>query len=107
MLYNVASRGYIAGMRTTGIRELKDNLSRYIARAAAGERVLITDRGRLVAELVPPAKELTYRSRYAELIASGVIRPALETGDPLANMPKLRLPKGTAAELIDADRDER
>ena len=93
-------------MRSTGIRELKDNLSRYIARAAAGERVLITDRGRLVAELGPPAKEITYGSRYAELVASGVIRPALETGDPLADMPKLKLPKGTARALIDEDRDE-
>jgi prevent-host-death family protein len=93
-------------MRSTGIRELKDNLSRYIARAAAGERVLITDRGRLVAELGPPAKEVTYGSRYAELVASGVIRPAIEPGDPLADMPKLKLPKGTAAKLINADRDE-
>lgn len=94
-------------MRSTGIRELKDNLSRYIARAAAGEQVLITDRGRPVAALVPPPKESTYRERYEELVASGVIRPALRTGDPFAHMPKLRLPKGTASKLIDADRDER
>lgn len=94
-------------MRSIGIRELKDNLSRYIARAAAGEQVLITDRGRPVAALVPPPKASMYGSRYEELVASGVIRPALRTGDPLAGMPKLKLPKGTAAELIDTDRDER
>jgi len=94
-------------MRTTGIRNLKDNLSRYIAQAAAGERVVITDRGRPVAELVPPAKAPANRSRYEELVASGVIRPALETGDPLAGMPRLKLPKGTAARLINEDRDER
>lgn len=93
-------------MRSTGIRELKDNLSRYIARAAAGERVLITDRGRLVAELGPPAKELTYGSRYEELVASGRIRPAIEEGDPFPSFPKFKLPKGTAKALIDEDRDE-
>ena len=105
-LPNVASSGFIGFMRSTGIRELKDNLSRYIARAAAGERVLITDRGRLVAELGPPAKGITGGSRYAELVASGVIRPAREIGDPFAGFPKLKLPKGTAKALIDADRDE-
>lgn len=95
-------------MRSTGIRELKDNLSRYIARAAAGERVVITDRGRPVAELGPPAKAVAYGSRYAELVASGLIRPPLEKGDPMAGIMKLKLklPKGTAKELIDADRGE-
>jgi prevent-host-death family protein len=94
-------------MRTTGIRNLKDNLSRYIARAAAGDRVVITDRGRPVAELVPPAKTFKYRSRHDELVASGVIRPALEAGDPFADWPTIKLPKGTAAALIDEDRAER
>ena len=93
-------------MRSTGIRQLRDNLSRYIARAAAGERVLITNRGRPVAELGPPAKTVSYGSRYAELVASGLIRPALESGDPFADWPKFKLPKGTARALIDADRDE-
>ena len=38
----------------TGIRELKDNLSRYIRRIEAGEHVVVTAHGRIVAELVPP-----------------------------------------------------
>ena len=103
----MASRGYIHRMRTTGIRNLKDNLSRYIARAATGERVLITDRGRPVAELVPPATVQTYRPRYEELVASGIIRPALNPGNRVIDWPKLKLPKGTAARLIDEDRAER
>jgi prevent-host-death family protein len=94
-------------MRTTGIRNLKDHLSRYIARAAAGERVLITDRGRPVAELVPPAREFTYRSRHDELVASGVIRLPLEAGDPFADWATAKLPKGTAVTLINEDRAER
>jgi prevent-host-death family protein len=92
---------------TTGIRELKDNLSRYIRRIEAGERIAITAHGRVVAELVPPgAKTALTPSRFDELVASGVIRPPLEAGDPTAGWPDIRLPAGTAAELIDADRGE-
>jgi prevent-host-death family protein len=95
-------------MLSIGIRELKDNLSRYIARAAAGERVLITNHGRPVAELGPPASAVKCGSRFAELVASGVIRPAFEEGDPLAGLAKLKLklPRGTVKALIDADRGE-
>jgi prevent-host-death family protein len=37
-----------------GIRELKAKLSAYIARAAAGEHLTVTDRGKPVAILGPP-----------------------------------------------------
>lgn len=37
-----------------GIRELKAKLSEYIRLIKAGEEVLVTDRGEIVAELVPP-----------------------------------------------------
>jgi prevent-host-death family protein len=95
-------------MASTGIRELKDNLSRYIRRVEAGERIAITARGRVVAELVPPeaATMSGGPSHFDALIAAGVIRPPLETGDPTADWPDIRLPKGTAAALIDADRGE-
>ena len=93
---------------STGIRELKDNLSRYIRRIEAGERIAITAHGRVVAELVPPGTARTSRgrSRFDELVAAGVIRPPLEPGDPTEDWPDIRLAPGTAAELIDADRGE-
>jgi antitoxin (DNA-binding transcriptional repressor) of toxin-antitoxin stability system len=99
---------YIACMRATGIRDLKDNLSRYVRRVEAGERIAVTAHGRVVAELGPPARDSrgTRASRYDELVATGVVRPPLESGDPLAGWPALRLPAGTVAELIDADRGE-
>lgn len=94
-------------MASTGIRELKNNLSRYIRRIEAGERVAITAHGRVVAELVPPGTQATrISSRFDELVAAGVIRPPLEAGDPTQDWPDIGLPSGTAAELIDADRDE-
>jgi len=42
-------------MRIVGIKTLKNQLSEYVRAAAAGETVLVTDRNRVVAELVPPS----------------------------------------------------
>jgi prevent-host-death family protein len=58
-------------MSAVGIRALKQNASQVVARAAAGEVVTITDRGRPVAQLVPVTG-----GRVAALVASGRARPA-------------------------------
>jgi prevent-host-death family protein len=91
-----------------GIRELKNNLSRYIRRVDAGERITITAHGRAVAELIPPGEGRSGRagSRWDELIAAGVLRPPVESGDPFEDWPDIRLPAGTAADLVDSDRGE-
>ncbi len=103
----MAIYGHNQQVTTAGIRELKDNLSRYIRRIEAGERIAITAHGRVVAELVPPgAKTSGTPSRFDELVDSGVIRPPLEGGDPTEGWPDIRLPAGTAAGLIDTDRGE-
>ena len=88
-----------------GIRELKNNLSQYIRRIEAGERVVVTAHGRAVAELVLPCEAVS--GQLAQMIASGVIRPPVEDGDPLEGSPEIRLPAGIAASLIDDDRAER
>jgi antitoxin (DNA-binding transcriptional repressor) of toxin-antitoxin stability system len=104
----VATYGYNNLVASTGIRELKDNLSRFIRRIEAGERIAITAHGRVVAELVPPGTRRpgVGPSRFDELVSTGVIRPPLEPGDPTEDWPDIRLPPGTAADLIDADRGE-
>jgi prevent-host-death family protein len=92
-----------------GIRELKDNLSRYIRRVDAGERTTVTAHGRVVATLVPSgtAARESHGSRCDELIAAGILRPPVEAGDPFEDWPDIHLPPGIAADLIDADRGER
>lgn len=40
-------------MERIGIREMRQNLSRYAQRAAAGESFIVTDRGSDVAQLAP------------------------------------------------------
>ncbi len=95
-------------MASAGVRKLKDNLSRYLRRIEAGERVSVTAHGRVVAELVPPSGSANAgrQNRYDDLVAQGVITPAVEAGDPLEAWPDIRLPRGTAAALIDSDRGE-
>ena len=58
-------------MATVGIRELKQNASAVVAEAVAGEPVVITDRGRPVAQLSPLPE-----TRLASLVASGRARLA-------------------------------
>ena len=43
-------------MKTIGIRELKNRLSEVVRAVTKGEHVLVTDRGTVVAELVPPGE---------------------------------------------------
>ncbi len=44
-------------MKTVGVRDLKNKLSEYLRRVRLGESVLVTDRGEVVAELLPPGQK--------------------------------------------------
>lgn len=55
-----------------GIRELRADLSRWVRRVAAGEEVVVTDRGKPVAKLVPMNGE----RRIDQLIREGRVTPA-------------------------------
>ena len=58
---------------TVGVAELRQNLSRWLRRVEKGERLLVTDRNRPVAELGPPP---TTGAALDRLIAEGrVTRP--------------------------------
>ena len=43
-------------MRAVGLKILKNKLSEYVRLAQGGETILVTDRDRVVAELVPPVR---------------------------------------------------
>lgn len=58
----------------TGIRNLKNNLSRFVAAVKEGSVVLITEHGKPVAQIVPgTAKKVSLQSRLAPLVASGLV----------------------------------
>lgn len=62
-------------MRSARVSELKASLSAYLARVKRGEEVVVTERGKPIAKLVPlDAAELDKASRLASLERAGVIR---------------------------------
>ncbi|MBA2275755.1 MAG: type II toxin-antitoxin system Phd/YefM family antitoxin [Chloroflexi bacterium] len=86
-------------MRAVGLKVLKNRLSEYVRLAASGETVLVTDRERVVAELVPPRagrETLASDAILAEAVRKGWLTPAL--GAPDASVP--RRPVTTLGRLI-------
>lgn len=106
---NVVSCDYIWIMKTVGIRDLKAHLSRVLRDVAVGNTYLVTDRGRVVAELRPPdgaARAATPVQRaLARLAAEGSLRVAERPPSPYGRSP-LKSRAGLAKTLLDADRGE-
>ena len=71
--------------KQVGVRELRQNLSRYLRRVARGERLEVTERGRPVALLGPIGES---ESPLRRLVASGRVRP------PQGDLLDLAPPKG-------------
>lgn len=61
-------------MRSVGLEVLKNKLSEYVRLAAGGETVLVTDRDRVVAELVPP------RDGRSPVLADAMLAEAVRHG---------------------------
>ena len=96
-------------MKQVGLRELKNRLSEYMRLVRAGEHLQVTDRGRVIAELVPPTSVTSHNptAALAELERKGLVRPPAAKGR--ASYPRLRrlVPDGTAQRLLDEERGER
>jgi prevent-host-death family protein len=86
-------------MRSVGVRELKNNLSRYLARVKAGEVITITERGREIARLstlVGDDEADADGERLLEMARQGLVtlpqaghaevdpRPVRSTGKPVS-----------------------
>lgn len=96
-------------MRTIGIRELKAQLSGALREVQRGEVILVTDRGRVIAELrtpgsAPPSDNPANRA-LARLASAGHLRVAEPTG-PGYHASPLKARAGTARHLLDEDRGE-
>jgi antitoxin (DNA-binding transcriptional repressor) of toxin-antitoxin stability system len=97
-------------MRTVGLKVLKNKLSEYVRLAEHGETILISDRDRVVAELVPPGATRATGvadARLADLVRTGLLAPALRAPGP---PPPGRKPVTTFDRMLrdlTADRDDR
>jgi len=96
-------------MKAVGLKILKNRLSEYVRLAAGGETVLVTDRDRVVAELVPP------RSGRSPWLADALLAEAVREGYVTAPVmvaegPPPRLPVARLSQLLkelDQDRKDR
>jgi len=97
-------------MQTVGIRELKAKLSAFLQRVREGEILLVTDRGRVVAELRPPGSDRSLPPSLLglrDLVDRGIVS---EGGPPDAALyPRsgIRTPRGSVRRLLDEERGDR
>ena len=98
-------------MRTIGIRELKTQLSRILRDVQGGDTVLVTDRGRVVAELRRPDATQWVASpqerALARLASEGHLRMAERPPTSPYQVSPVSSPSGTARRLIDEERGDR
>lgn len=97
-------------MRTVGLKVLKNKLSEYVRLASQGETVLIADRDRVVAELVPPQPgraETVSDAVLASLVREGVVTPALVGPGTRPRTPVPRDKLRSVLTELDADRSDR
>ena len=93
-------------MRSVGIEVLQNRLDEYVRLAQGGETVLVTDRNRVIAEIVPPREgrgSLPAGDLLSEAVRKGWVKPPELAGGP----PPPRLPVAPLADLLrelDADR---
>jgi prevent-host-death family protein len=98
-------------MRTIGVRELKNRLSEVLREVKAGGHVLVTDRGTVVAELVPPGRPQADPSvpvGLARLAERGLARIGAPNDPSLyRGLPSLQRKPASAARLLDDERGSR
>lgn len=96
-------------MRCIGVKTLKNKLGEYLRLVAAGESILVTDRDRVIAELIPPREGralLGSDALLSDAVRKGWITPAVLA----SHVPPPRLPVDQIQNVLkelEADRGER
>ena len=95
-------------METAAVSELKASLSKFLTKVKAGEEVLVTERGRPIAKLVPLDREkLELPGHLLALERAGLVR--VGTGripDDFWDLKRPRDAKGRAVDALLREREE-
>jgi antitoxin (DNA-binding transcriptional repressor) of toxin-antitoxin stability system len=91
-------------MISAGIKDVKNNLSRFLAQVKAGEEILITERGRPIARIVREnGGDRVLRAALAPLVRKGLIslpiRSILKEG-----LARVKVPGKPVSEMVTEDR---
>ena len=92
----------MASETTVGIRDLKNQLSRFVAQVRQGQEVMVTDRGVAVARLVP----VDTSRALDQLIAEGLVEPAPTRHARRGERPRARL-RGQGPTMAEYIADQR
>lgn len=88
-----------------GVRELRQNLSRYLDRVKRGEALVVTERGQEVARLVPSGASIDPYLELAQRMGATV--PVARLEDVAARMSTPGAPAGTTDAYLAETRRER
>ena len=95
-------------IKAVGVRDLKNRLSSHLREVKGGHRLLVTERGVVIAELCPPAVENVGRevsSAIDDWGNAGRLVPPRAARAPLPASP-VHLAEGTAKRLLDEERGD-
>jgi len=94
-------------MKTTTVSKLKASLSEYLRSVKAGEEVLVTERGRPIAKLIPSASSKSLPDNLVEMEKQGIVK--LGSGKlpkDFWNLPRPKDPKGLVVKAVIREREE-
>jgi len=92
-------------MKTAAVSELKARLSEYLNQVKAGMEVLITDRGKPVARLVPLSRSKDLKESLVRMEKEGLIR--IGSGKLPKNFWRMHRPDDSNGMVLKALLDER
>jgi prevent-host-death family protein len=94
-------------MKTTTVSKLKASLSEYLRSVKAGEEVLVTERGRPIAKLIPSSSSKSLPDHLIEMEKQGLVK--LGSGKlpkGFWNLPRPKDPKGLVVKAVIREREE-
>lgn len=94
-------------LKRASIAGLKAKLSEYLDAVKSGEEIIVTERGKPVARLVPVSDPERMESRLAQLIRAGLARPPREPLRPdFWKLPRPKDPEGRVLAALLEEREE-
>lgn len=92
-------------MRTAAVAKLKASLSEYLGHVKEGEEVVVTDRGKPIARIIPYTFEGDQDQHRLDLIRRGLLKPG--KGTLSAEFLNRRKHRDIEGELLRALREDR
>ncbi len=94
-------------MKTAAVSELKAKLSDYLKHVKAGEEVIVTERGKAIARVVPFTRSGPTPAEFDEMVRAGLLRPAKKKLPPdFWDRPRAQDPEGSVLRALLEEREE-